>query len=113
MVLCNEQEDTSNEKRNITLQKEKFMTAIVKPCLSEQDYLAEERNATFKSTYYKGEVFAMAGATKIHNKIAGAVIGELYAHLKGRSCSVMPGDIRVYNPVSTLYTYPGVVISCE
>ena len=89
------------------------MTTIEKPYVSEQDYLAAERNATFKSEYYKGEVFAMAGATKEHNKIAGAVIGELYTHLKGRACSVMPGDIRVYNPTNTLYTYPDVVISCE
>jgi len=113
MVLCNEQEDTNNEKRNIILQKEKFITAIVKPYLSEHDYLAAERKASFKSEYYKGEVCAMSGATKEHNKIAGAVIGELYAHLKAKSCSVMHGDIRVYNPSNTLYTYPDVVISCE
>ena len=77
------------------------MTAIVKPYVSEQDYLSAERNATFKSEFYKGEVSPMAGATKEHNKIAGADIGELYAHLKGKSCLVMPGDIRVYNPANT------------
>jgi Uma2 family endonuclease len=89
------------------------MTAIVKPYLSEEDYLTEERKASFKSEYYKGEVFAMSGATKEHNKIAGAIVGELYAHLKGKSCAVMPSDIRVYNPANTLYTYPDVVVSCE
>ena len=89
------------------------MTAIQKPYLSEKNYLEEERKASFKSGYYKGEVFAMPGATKEHNKIAGAVIGELYAHLKNKTCSVMPSDTRVYNPLNTLYTYPDVVVSCE
>ncbi len=89
------------------------MTAIQKPYLSEKDYLEEERKASSKSEYYKGEVFAMSGATKEHNKIAGAVIGQLFGHLKDRSCSVLPSDTRVYNPLNTLYTYPDVVVSCE
>jgi Uma2 family endonuclease len=89
------------------------MTAIQKPYLSEKDYLEAERKATFKSEYYKGEVFAMSGATKEHNKITGAVIGELYAHLKDKSCSVMPSDMRVCNSLNTLYTYPDIVVSCE
>ena len=89
------------------------MTAIQKPYLSEKDYLEEERKASFKSEYYKGEVFAMSGATKEHNKITAAVIGELYGHLKNKACSVMPSDIRVYNSITTLYTYPDVVVSCE
>jgi len=89
------------------------MTAIQKIHLSEKDYLEEERKASSKNEYYKGEVFAMSGATKEHNKIAGAVIGELYGHLKNKSCSVMPSDTRVYNPLNTLYTYPDIVVTCE
>ena len=61
------------------------MTAIKKPYLSEKEYLETERKASFKSEYYKGEVFAMPGATKEHNKIAGAVIGQLFGHLKDKS----------------------------
>ncbi len=89
------------------------MTAIQKPYLSEKKYLEEERKASFKSEYYKGEVFAMSGASKEHNKIAGAIIGHLFSHLKDRYCSVMPSDTRVHNPSNTLYTYPDVVVTCE
>lgn len=89
------------------------MSAIAKTYISEKEYLEQERNAAHKSEYYKGEIFAMSGATKEHNKIAGAVIGELYAHLKNKTCTVMPSDTRVYNPLNTLYTYPDVVVSCE
>jgi Uma2 family endonuclease len=89
------------------------MTAVTKPYLSEAEYLEQERRAEQKSEYYKGEVFAMSGATKEHNKITGGIIGELYGHLKGKKCTVMPSDIRVYNPANTLYTYPDIVVSCE
>ena len=89
------------------------MTAIQKPNLSEQDYLIDERNASFKSEYYRGEVFAMSGATKEHNKVTASIIVEIGQYLKGRKCSIMPSDSRVYNPLNTLYTYPDVVITCE
>jgi Uma2 family endonuclease len=89
------------------------MAAVQKPYVAEEDYLAEERKSSFKSEYYKGEVFAMSGASKEHNKIAAAFIGELFGHLKDKSYSVMPSDIRVYNPANTLYTYPDVVVTCE
>jgi Uma2 family endonuclease len=89
------------------------MAAIAKTYISEQDYLTEERKAAFKSEYYKGEVFAMSGASKEHNKIVASIIVEVGQHLKGKKCSIMPSDTRVYNPLNTLYTYPDVVVTCE
>jgi len=88
------------------------MSAISKPYLSEQDYLIQERNATEKNEYYKGEVFAMSGATKEHNKIVASLIVDIGNHLKGKGCSLMPSDMRVHNEINTLYTYPDVVITC-
>ncbi len=37
--------------------------------ISEQDYLEAERKAFEKHEYYKGEIFAMSGASLRHNKI--------------------------------------------
>lgn len=88
------------------------MPAIQKTLLSESEYLEEERKALTKSEYYKGEVFAMSGASKNHNRIVAALIGELYAFLKGKSCNVYPSDLRVKNPENGLYTYPDVTIVC-
>jgi len=89
------------------------MSAVAKPYLSEKDYLVLERKASTKSEYYKGEVFAMSGASKEHNKIVASTIVEIGQHLKGKSCSIMPSDTRVYNPLNTLLTYPDVVVTCE
>ena len=45
------------------------MSTIPKTFISEEAYLEEERKALNKNEYYKGEIFAMAGATKSHNRM--------------------------------------------
>jgi len=55
----------------------------------------------------------MSGPSKEHNKIVASKIVEIGQHLKGKKCSIMPGDTRVYNPLNTLFTYPDVVVTCE
>jgi hypothetical protein len=37
------------------------MSTVSKHLLSPQEYLARERAADFRSEYYRGEMFAMAG----------------------------------------------------
>ncbi len=88
------------------------MDAIVKRLISEKEYLEEERKALNKSEYYKGEIFAMAGAGANHNAIVGALVGDLYSFLKGKLCKVYPSDLRVHNSENTLFTYPAVTVVC-
>jgi Uma2 family endonuclease len=88
------------------------MSAIPKKYMSEAEYLEMERAALTKSEYYKGDVFAMAGATKEHNAIVASILGELYSFLKGSNCKIYPSDLRVYNAANSLYTYPDIIIVC-
>ncbi len=88
------------------------MSAIAKSTISESEYLELERKAFEKSEYYKGEIFAMAGATKEHNKIVASIILSIGGHLMKQGCSFFPSDIRVYNATNSLYTYPDVTIVC-
>ena len=45
------------------------MTAVPKPRkLTEDEYLAIESTAEFKSEFYAGEMFAMSGASLFHNR---------------------------------------------
>ena len=88
------------------------MTGLPKTFISEETYLEEERKASFKSEYFKGEIFAMAGASRDHNAIVASILGELYGFLKGKSCKVYPSDLRVHNSENSLYTYPDVTIVC-
>jgi len=47
------------------------------PQLTEAEYLAVERAAIFKSEFFAGEVFAMAGGSPMHSLIAANLIREL------------------------------------
>lgn len=89
------------------------MSAVPKTKLTPAEYLAIERKAEFKSEYYRGEMFAMAGARFPHNTVKDNLIGELHGQLKGSPCRTLSSDQRVNIPATTLYTYPDIVIICE
>jgi Uma2 family endonuclease len=80
--------------------------------LTEAEYLEIERTAEWKSEFFNGEMFAMAGATPEHVLIAGNVAAELRLQLRGRPCRVYPVDLRVKVSDTGLYTYPDVVVVC-
>lgn len=88
------------------------MSAIPKRKLTPEEYLEMERKAEFKSEYFGGEAFAMAGAKRRHNVIAWNIGGELRQHLKGKDCEAYPADMRVFVPQTGLYTYPDLVVVC-
>jgi Uma2 family endonuclease len=79
--------------------------------ISIGDYLAMERRSDVKHEYFAGEIFAMAGASYEHNVIAANCAGELRSSLRDSACNVLASDQRV-RTVSTLYTYPDVVVVC-
>ena len=88
------------------------MSALPKLYLTPEQYLLQERRSDHKHEYYRGEVFALAGASRQHNLITLNVGGELRTQLKKRSCTVYPSDLRVKIPEMGLYTYPDLVVVC-
>ncbi|MCB1193809.1 MAG: Uma2 family endonuclease [Leptospiraceae bacterium] len=88
------------------------MVNLAHKLYTEQDYLAMERKAEFKSEYYAGEVFAMAGAKEMHNLIVTNLIREISLFLKKKPCRVYPSDMRVKVSETGLYTYPDITIVC-
>ncbi len=88
------------------------MSAQPKLRLTPEEYLAIERKAEFKSEYYQGEMFAMAGASDPHNIISTNLIRVFSNQLLHRDCVVYGGDMRVkVNPLGK-YTYPDVMVAC-
>ncbi len=88
------------------------MSAQPQPRLTPEQYLESERAAEFRSEYYCGQIFAMAGGSYQHFQIIGNVTGELHAALKKRPCSVGSNDLRLRVSPQGLYTYPDVVVIC-
>jgi Uma2 family endonuclease len=80
--------------------------------LSVAEYLALERGAETRSEYLAGEVFAMTGASRRHNLVAGNAFAALHRQLAGRGCEVYTHDMRVWVPSASLFTYPDVVVAC-
>jgi Uma2 family endonuclease len=87
------------------------MSTQPKTFLSPAEYLELERRAEFKSEYYEGEMFAMAGASRRHAVISTNLIGELRQQLKPRPCEAYSSDLRL-RITPDLYTYPDVLVVC-
>jgi len=80
---------------------------------SEADYLAAERAAPVRHEYVAGEVFAMAGASKVHGTLAGNAFIGLRQHLRGKPCGVWMADMKVRVRADSAYYYPDVVVTCD
>jgi Uma2 family endonuclease len=88
------------------------MAAQRVPFLTPEQYLEIERKAEFKSEYYSGEMFAMAGSSPMHNVIVMNIAGELRTQLKGKRCTAHAIDVRVQSGRGTGFSYPDVVVRC-
>ena len=81
------------------------------PKLTEEQYLAIERAAEFKSEYFDGEMFAMSGASMRHGRVQRNILGELHNALRGSQCEPFGQDLRV-RVSGRLYTYPDISVVC-
>lgn len=79
---------------------------------SPEEYLSLERRAEFKSEYFDGVIYAMAGGSERHNLIAANVIIALGVQLRDRPCRVYPSDMKVRMPNSRRFFYPDVSVIC-
>jgi Uma2 family endonuclease len=88
------------------------MTAQPKPYWTEQEYIAFERTSMIKHEYFDGHIYAMTGASRRHNLIAGNTLAALHSQLRKGPCQIFPSDMRVKIQKTGLYTYPDLVIIC-
>ena len=75
------------------------------------DYFAIEAMSPVRHEFYRGEIFAMAGASVEHNLITVNVLTTLHSAFRRTRCKVFGSDLRVTTP-GGLYTYPDVSVIC-
>ncbi len=80
--------------------------------VTEAMYLAMERAAVVKHELRDGEMWAMAGASPRHNRLASRCIADLDAALRGKPCVPLGSDQRVQVPATGSYCYPDVTVLC-
>jgi Uma2 family endonuclease len=79
-----------------------------------EEYLEFEEQSRIRHEYVAGEIFAMTGVTKRHNRIAGRLYLELANRLKGGPCDPYMSDVKVKLQVNRdihVY-YPDVMVVC-
>lgn len=87
------------------------MNTAPKYGVSEQEYLAGELLSEIRHEYINGEVYAMAGAHKDHNIIAGEVFRIVANLLQDKPCQPYASDMKV--KVGNNFFYPDVMVDCS
>lgn len=88
------------------------MSTQPKPFLTVEEFLANEEKAEFRSEYFAGETFAMAGGTENHTLIKVRLAHLIEGHLEDRQCRVYDSDLMVRVVATGLLTYPDVSVVC-
>jgi Uma2 family endonuclease len=73
------------------------MDTLMKPPLTEDEYLRLDREAATKSEYHDGQMFAMAGGSLNHSLLANS-IGALLRSQVPTGCRVFNADLRIRYP---------------
>lgn len=79
---------------------------------SVEDYLTFERQSETRHEYLDGEIFAMGGASWVHNRISWNITVALDPQLESQGCEGFAGDMRVHIPATDRYTYPDIAVVC-
>lgn len=86
--------------------------AKLKTKISVKEYLEGEEISDIKYEYFDGEVYAMAGTSQNHNRIARNIVNALSSHLQDSPCEPYIENIKVRAGEDVFY-YPDVLVTCE
>jgi len=80
--------------------------------ISEDEYLAIDRAAEFRSEFLDGEMIAMSGGSIRHAQLQANLLGELFAAIRGSDCRMYTSDFRVRVSKTRMYAYPDASVVC-
>ena len=80
-----------------------------------EEYLAGEKISEIRHEYVAGQVYAMAGASKNHERVSGGMFASIFGHLGGGPCEVYKSDMKVFVNVlrNEAFYYPDIVVGCD
>jgi Uma2 family endonuclease len=80
--------------------------------LSLADFLAWENTQEGRHEFFRGEVFAMVGARRVHGLVGLNIAAALKQHLKGTRCRAFIEAMKVQPAQDTIF-YPDVFVTCD
>lgn len=81
------------------------------PLLTVEDYLRLEEASSVRHEYVAGQIHALAGASRRHNRIALNMAARLMAAARGGPCRVYISDVKLRAAEDVIY-YPDVMVAC-
>jgi len=87
------------------------MSTLPKHFITPEEYLEIERKAETKSEYYRGEMFAMSGASRYHSRLTTRLSKLIGNHLDERRCELHIAGMRV-RVSQAAYCYPDLCVVC-
>lgn len=87
--------------------------AIKYDFISVEDYLEGERESDIRHEYVDGQIFAMGGASELHNTVAA----ELHTAINSRlpdHCRAWMADmkVKIEHAGKTYFYYPDIMVAC-
>jgi Uma2 family endonuclease len=79
---------------------------------SPEEYLAMEQENSIRHEYRQGLVYAMAGGSDDHSRLAINLLTELNLHLREGDCQFFSGDVKV-NYKADFFYYPDAFVTCD
>ncbi len=76
------------------------------------EYLEMEEAAEYKSEFYNGEIYAMAGGTPTHSRISVNCMYALTDAFESRGCDVYDPSLMVFVEKLNLVLYPDASVLC-
>ena len=82
------------------------------PNLSLDDFLAWENEQVERHEFYRGEVFAMVGARRVHACVVVNLTTALVMALRASRCRIFSESAKV-SPADDAILYPDVFVTCD
>ena len=80
--------------------------------LSLSDYLTWENEQPERHEFFRGDVFAMVGARRVHGLVVGNLFAAFKLHLKGSPCLAFVEGMKVQVADNAIF-YPDVFVTCD
>jgi Uma2 family endonuclease len=90
-----------------------MVAAFEPPKMTAEEYLLWESQQELRYEYCDGQVIAMAGGTKNHDKLAFNLRRALSNQVEAQGCDMTGSDVKVLVGEGSSYRYPDLAVSCD